>query len=307
MGVLGRVPVNAALSSASPLAAPSTVPTRPPEAAIRARASTENFPVALRVLPAATRRHLLAVYGFARLADELGDAPGASMHDRLAALDWLDREVAESFAGRPTHPITRDVSRTLDNVDLPEQPFHDLIEANRLDQRVARYETFEELVAYCALSANPVGRLVLAIFAVATPERVAWSDRVCTGLQLVDHWQDVREDFIAGRVYLPAVDRHAFAVREASLGATTTPPELRTLVRFEVARAREWLIAGVSLVASLHGWARVAITGYVAGGLAACERINDVDGDVLAQATTPAIGATMRQAIALTRAARSAH
>jgi squalene synthase HpnC len=292
------VPVNAAIQS-------PTVHTLPAEAAVRAKASTENFPVALWILPAATRRHLLAVYGFARLADELGDSAGGSAADRLVALDWLDEEIGATFAGRPTHPITRAVARTLDDVALPEQPFHDLIEANRRDQRVARYDTFDDLVAYCELSANPVGRLVLAIFGVATPERVAWSDRVCTGLQLVEHWQDVREDFMAGRVYLPATDRRAFGVREASLAATTAPPELRTLVRFEVARARESLNAGIPLVASLHGWARAAITGYVAGGLAACDRIVGVDGDVLGRNTKPARSVIVRHAIALRRAARS--
>jgi squalene synthase HpnC len=284
-------------------ASPPIAPALPPESAIRARAGTENFPVALRVLPAATRRHLLSLYGFARLADELGDAGGAR-DERLAALDWLDREVEASFGGRPTHPNTRAVTRTLEDVELPEAPFHDLIEANRRDQHVARYETFDDLVAYCALSANPVGRLVLAVFGVATPERIVLSDRVCTGLQLVEHWQDVREDFVAGRIYLPATDLRAFGVSEASLRAPTASPELRMLVRFEVARARQWLTAGIQLVASLHGWARVAIRGYVAGGLAACDRIADVDADVLAHTTSPSRRAVVRRVIALTRPAR---
>src|SRR5262249_11156846 len=132
-----------------------------------------------------------------------------------------------------------------------------------------------------------------------------WSDRVCTGLQLVEHWQDVREDFMAGRVYLPASDRRAFGVGEATLATATAPPPLRMLMRFEVARAREWLNAGIQLVASVRGWARVAITGYVAGGLAACDRIVGVDGDVLARTTTPARSAIVRHALALSRAPRS--
>jgi len=296
------VPVD--ISTSALVAAPSTIPTLPPEHAVRARTDTENFPVALRILPASTRRHLLAVYGFARLADEIGDDGGTS-EDRLAALDWLDREVEATFAGRPTHPITRAIAQSLDDVDLPEPPFHALIEANRRDQCVARYETFDDLVGYCALSANPVGHLVLAIFGLATPERIRLSDRVCTGLQLVEHWQDVREDYVAGRVYLPATDLAAFGVNEESLRAPTASPELRTLVRFEVARAREWLGAGLPLVASLRGWARITISGYVAGGLAACDEIDRIGGDVLAQKSSPARLGVVQRAIGIMRAARS--
>src|SRR5207302_9548273 len=137
-------------------------PTGAPRAeAVMARARSENFPVASRMLPRAARSHLLAVYGFARLVDELGDALAG---DRLAALDWLEEDLDRAFSGRAEHPLLVRLQATLRECALPREPFARLIEANRVDQRVARYETWEQLRGYCALSADPVGELVLRIF-----------------------------------------------------------------------------------------------------------------------------------------------
>ncbi len=260
------------------------------------RAGSENFPVALRLLPRATRAHLEALYGFARLCDEIGDeAPG----DRLSALAWLDREVERAFAGTTDEPLLQRVGESAAALGLPEQPFHDLVEANRRDQQVHDYGTYDELLDYCTLSANPVGRLVLAVFGVSTPERVTRSDAVCTGLQLVEHWQDVGEDAAAGRVYLPAEDRLRFGVDRRDLRAPTASRALRALLRFEASRARALLDAGRELTAGLRGAARVAVAGYVAGGMAALDAIAAVDFDVLAHATPPSRARTARHALAL--------
>ena len=150
---------------------------------------------------------------------------------------------------------------------VPAQPFHDLIEANRRDQVVHDYATFDELVGYCRLSANPVGRVVLAVLDAATPERIEWSDDVCTALQLIEHWQDVGEDARAGRVYLPADDRRTFGVGRDELAGDHASPALRALMRFEVARARALLDAsGVALCAALTGRARLLVAGFVGWG-----------------------------------------
>src|SRR5271156_1844478 len=142
-----------------------------------ARAESENFTVASRALPRRVRSHLLAIYGFARLVDELGDsAPG----DRLAALDWLEEDLDRAFDARAEHPLLIRLQPTLRQCALPRGPFVRLIEANCVDQRVSRYETWEELRGYCSLSADPVGELVLAVFGTATPARVTWSDSICT-------------------------------------------------------------------------------------------------------------------------------
>ncbi len=143
-----------------------------------ARSRAENFPVASRLLPPELRSHLLAIYGFARLTDQLGDELAA---DRLAALDWLEGELDRAYAGTATHPLMVRLGETLASCPLPRAPFARLIEANRVDQRVSRYERFEDLLGYCALSANPVGELVLGVFGVATPERVASRTRSAVG------------------------------------------------------------------------------------------------------------------------------
>ena len=172
----------------------------PGENAVLPLATQENFPVAARVLGRETARHLMAIYGFARLVDQLGDEVEG---DRLALLDVLAADLDRVYGGEPEHPIMRTLQVSVRERNLPRGPFDRLIAANRRDQVQAAYATFDDLVDYCTLSANPVGELVLYVFEMATPDRIALSDRVCTALQLVEHWQDVAEDF-AARPRLPA-------------------------------------------------------------------------------------------------------
>lgn len=250
-----------------------------------ARAGTENFPVASRVLAPSVRSHLLAVYGFARLVDELGDsAPG----DRLAALDWLEGELDRAFRGEAEHPLLLRLQSTLRECPLPRAPFERLIEANRVDQRVSCYETWEQLRGYCALSADPVGELVLGIFGLSTPRRIELSNSICTALQLTEHCQDVAEDLAQGRVYLPLEDLRRFGCPEADLAADSTSAPLRAVLAFEVARARGLLGDGAPLLEQSRGKARLALAAFVAGGHAALDAIERADYDVLA--ATPRVG-----------------
>jgi squalene synthase HpnC len=244
------------------------------------RASGENFSVASLLVGRETRRRLMAIYGYARLVDEIGDSSGG---DRLANLDAFEADLTRAFAGgKPEHPVLCELQPTVRALELPVGPFERLIEANRRDQRQAVYETFDDLVAYCDLSANPVGELVLHVFGAATPDRIALSDRVCTALQLAEHWQDVAEDHAAGRIYLPAEDLDRFGVLAEELGSMVTSPQLRSLLEFEVDRARRLLDEGAPLVGRLHGRARLAVAGYVGGGRAALDAIAAARYDVLA-------------------------
>jgi squalene synthase HpnC len=261
--------------------APTGTPT---PGAVMARAQSENFPVARRLLPRRARSHLLAVYGFARLLDELGDAaPG----DRLAALDWLEEDLDRAFEGRAEHPLLRRLQATVRECALPREPFARLIEANRIDQRISRYQTWVQLRAYCALSADPVGEIVLRIFQTATPARIALSDSICTALQLIEHCQDVVEDFAAGRVYLPAEDLDRFGCTAEQLAgdggsaqASASQP-VRAVIAFEVARARELMAAGAPLLDELRGRERIAVAAFLAGGKAAADAIERAGFDVL--------------------------
>jgi squalene synthase HpnC len=254
-------------------------PTGAPGAAlVMARAESENFPVASRVLPRRVRSHLLAIYGFARLVDELGDSASG---DRLGALDWLEEDLDRAYAGRAENPLLEQLEPTLRECSLPRSPFIRLIEANRTDQRVSRYETWEELRGYCALSADPVGELVLGVFGLQTPARIALSDSICTALQLAEHCQDVGEDFAAGRVYLPAEDLGRFGASTAELAGPHTGEPLRAVIGFEIARARGLFADGAPLISEVNGRAKLAVAAFVAGGRAALDAIERAGCDVL--------------------------
>ena len=253
--------------------------------AVMARSGTENFPVALRLLPRAVRGYLRAIYGYARLVDSLGDEyPG----DRDAALDWVESQLDGLFAGTPQHEVFVQLGPAVARFGLGRGPFDQLLAANRLDQHKASYEDFDELLEYCTLSANPVGHLVLAVFEAATPDRIAASDDVCSGLQVLEHLQDVAEDFARGRVYLPAEDMERFGVTDDDLRAPVAAAGLRGLVAYEASRARSMLDSGRGLVASLRGSARLAVAGFVAGGLANLDALGAADFDVLGR--TPKAG-----------------
>jgi squalene synthase HpnC len=267
----------------------------PAPEAVMARAGAENFPVASRLLPRRARRHLLAIYGFARLVDEVGDSgPG----DRLAALDWLEEDLDRAREGRAQHPLLARLEPTLRDCALPREPFARLIEANRVDQRVNRYDTWEQLRGYCALSADPVGELTLFVLGVATARRVARWDSICTALQLAEHCQDVAEDLARGRVYLPAEDLDRFGATAADLSADHATGPLREALAFEVARARGLLADGAPLIDELRGRARLAVAGFVAGGRAALEAVERARYDVLPGA--PRAGSA-RRLLALAR------
>ncbi|MFF0644874.1 squalene synthase HpnC [Streptomyces tendae] len=266
-----------------------------PERGTLAKAADENFPVAPFFLPRAWRTDLMAVYGFARLVDDIGDGdlapggadarllgvPGDRADDRLLMLDAFEEDLRRVFDGTPRHPLLRRLVPTVRRRALTPEPFLGLIAANRQDQLVARYETYDDLLAYCELSANPVGRLVLAVTGTSTPERIRRSDEICTALQIVEHLQDVAEDLARDRIYLPAEDMKRFHVQETDLAAPTANASVRALIAYEAARARDLLNEGAPLVGSVHGRLRLLLAGFVAGGRAALGAIAAADHDVL--------------------------
>jgi phytoene/squalene synthetase len=239
-------------------------------------AAGEIFVVASRLLPRQQRAHLTAVYGYARLVDDVGDE---SAGDRLAELDWVEAELDRAFAGAATHPVLVRVQ----------------------DQTVSRYATWDDLIGYCALSANPVGRIVLAIFGSATPERIARSDDVCSGLQVVEHLQDVGEDARNGRVYLPAEVLDHCGCADAELTRPVAAAPLRAAVAEVAERARSLLASGVPLARSLRGRPRWAVAGFCAGGLAALDGIAEAGNDVLGNHVRRARATTARHAITILR------
>ena len=211
----------------------------PTAESVMLQARDENFPVALWLLGPRTRRHFLAIYGFARLVDDIGDE---AVGDRLALLDQVEGEL-----DAPEHPLMRELAVTVRECRLPREPFLRLIEANRRDQVITSYETFDELLDYCRYSATPVGEIVMHVLGVATPERIALSDKICSALQVIEHLQDVEEDRARGRVYIGRFDA--------------------------AAHARTLLDDGAPLVRQLRGRARLAVAGFLAGGRVALDRL----------------------------------
>jgi squalene synthase HpnC len=260
-------------------------------ATVANRAAGENFPVASLLFPRPVRPHLRAIYGYCRLVDILGDEIEG---DRLAALDELEREVDACYSGRPTWPVMRTLQPTIHEFTLPREPFLRLIEANRMDQRLAEYDTWRDLKHYCVHSADPVGRLVLGILRRADDhELVGASDNVCTGLQLVNFLQDVPRDLELGRIYLPAEDRRRFGVTEL-----TRPNEpLRRLLEFESERARGLLDSGELLRARLGGRIGRAVSLFSRGGVAALEALVAADWDMFSQRPRPSRARLARQAV----------
>jgi squalene synthase HpnC len=275
--------MSAEAMAGEPPIAPLSAAARDP-AAVMSQARHENFPVASVLLPRRVRSHLLAVYGFARLVDDAGDeAPG----DRVALLDAIEADLKRVWGGRPQNALIARLQATVAACNLDIDPFQRLIEANRRDQVVLRYETFEDLLGYCALSANPVGELVLRIFGLASEERLRLSDKVCSALQLTEHWQDVGEDYCAGRVYLPAEDITRFGVVEGDLARQSASPQLRALMAFEVTRARALLDEGAPLARMLPTRYGFAVAGFVAGGRSALRAIERANYDVLGPPPRP--------------------
>jgi len=263
--------------------APGLTATVEPARALSRLERSENFPVALRVLPGRYREALRAAYSLARRIDEAGDDPGAGVDERLARLEALRAEVHRRHGGTAL-----------------EAPFLDLVEANRRDQTAHRYPTYDDLLGYCRLSADPIGRIVLAVFGVDDAETARRSDLVCTALQILEHCQDVAEDLRDNdRIYLPVEDLTRFGVDADDLHDVVTPPRVKRLVAFEVDRAAALLDEGATVIDRLHGWARIAVAGYVAGGRATVDAIRAADHDVLAGPPRPRKARTARHLIRL--------
>ncbi|MFE5996214.1 squalene synthase HpnC [Streptomyces sp. NPDC056454] len=285
------------------------------------KAADENFPVAPFFLPRAWRDDLMAVYGYARLVDDIGDgdlAPGGAdarhlglepeqSDDRLAMLDAFEADLHRVFATtgqEPLHPLLRALRPTVRRRALTPEPFLGLIEANRQDQKVRRYATYAELAAYCELSANPVGRLVLALTGTTSPERVRNSDAVCTALQIVEHLQDVAEDLARDRIYLPAEDLDRFRVTEADLAVPSAGASVRALIAYEAERASELLNEGTPLVGSVNGRLRLLLAGFVGGGRSALAAISAAGFDVLPGPPKPTKPSMLREVAVVLRRAR---
>ena len=264
------------------------------------RAHTESYPVASRFVPSELRPHIVALYAFARSADDFADEPEYEGR-RAEALDRWESALSRAAHGEADHPVFVALADTMERRELPIPPLEDMLTAFRMDMDVRRYATFQALRGYTARSADPVGRLLLALFGYREPELVRYADEMSTALQLTNFWQDVAADAARDHIYLPAEDMHFFGVTEADVKGLKPTPALRDLMRFEVARTRALYDKGRPLLDKLGNDLRMELTLIWLVGTTILDKIEAAHYDVFAQ--RPAIR-RRDQAIIMARAAK---
>src|SRR3954470_15511988 len=247
-------PTSVAASGFAGLPADYAIPERAPSLAEAqhycerlARSHYENFSVATWFLPSRLKQHFFNLYAYCRISDDLGDEV-SDKHEALRLLDQWEKELNACYEAAPRHPVFVALRETVRELDIPKQPFADLLVAFRRDQSISRYETFDDVLGYCKYSANPVGHLVLYLCGYRDAERQKLSDYTCTALQLANFWQDVSVDYGKGRIYLPLEDLRRFGVTGEDIARRSATPQFLAMMKFEVERAREWFARGLPLV-----------------------------------------------------------
>jgi phytoene synthase len=273
------------LSTQQPCAPPSV------DAAYRhcwrmARSHYENFTVGSWLLPRRLRRHIAAIYAFARTADDMADEGALDAPERLAHLDAWERQLEDCYRGRRLHPIFVALGDTADRFELPIDPFRKLLHAFRADAEFKPFDTFEDLLAYCRCSADPVGHLILYLFGYRDPARQQLADQICTGLQLANFWQDIAVDAAKGRLYVPREDLARFGCSVDDVKAGVRSAAVRELMRFEVDRARGMLTRGLELAAHVDRRLAREVCLFAWGGLAILRAIETIEYDVFTRRPT---------------------
>ena len=240
-----------------------------------ARRHYENFTVASILLPRRLLPHFHAIYAYCRWADDLGDETGGGGR-ALGLLRWWRQQLEDCYQGQARHPVFVALSATIRQFNIPPGPFVDLLFAFEQDQLVKRYRAYDQLLGYCRYSANPVGRLVLYLSDSFNDDNAAFSDQVCTALQLANFWQDVARDFNIGRVYLPEEDRLQFGYQEEDLQARRITPGFLRLMRFEIDRTRELFYRGWPLIDRVSMEIRPDIELFIQGGLGILRKIEEI-------------------------------
>jgi len=241
----------------------------------------ENFPVASILMPKRLRKPVAAIYHFARAADDIADEGDLSNEERLQRLDDFRDELHHIAAGEtPLMPLFQHLANEIEQHALPIQPMHDLLDAFSQDVVKKRYANYDELLDYCRRSANPVGNLLLHLYEEATPVNLAYSDAICTSLQLINFWQDVSKDIAIGRIYLPQDDMVRFDVSEEHITQARCDDAWRGLMKFEVDRARALMLYGKPLGTILTGRIGLEMRMIIQGGLRILDKIEAADYDV---------------------------
>jgi squalene synthase HpnC len=240
----------------------------------------ENFHVASWLLPKRLRPHFHSLYAYCRISDDLGDEVGDAAQS-LALLELWEHELDRCYQGEATHPVFVALRQTIEVCEIPKEPFADLLIAFRQDQTVTRYQTMDDVLAYCRYSANPVGRLVLYACGYRDAERFALSDATCSALQLANFWQDVRDDWQRGRVYLPQDAMAQAGVSDETIAAGVATPAFRLLLQQQVEYARAMFLRGARLIGTVDKELALDLDLFTRGGLEILRAIEARQYDVL--------------------------
>jgi squalene synthase HpnC len=259
-----------------------------------ARTHYENFSVATWFLPKRLRQDFYNIYAYCRISDDLGDEVGDAATS-LALLDEWQRDLDACYEGSPKHPVFVALAETVGYHDIPKHEFSDLLIAFRQDQTVTRFETFDDVLAYCRYSANPVGHLVLYLCGYRDAERQQLSDFTCTALQLANFWQDVSVDYAKGRIYLPLESLRRFGVTEDHIARNQNTSAFCAMMKFEVERAREWFLRGLPLVQKVDRELAVDLDLFSRGGMEILSAIEKQNYAVLGN--RPSISKTRKLAL----------
>ena len=250
-----------------------------------AKTKYENFTVGSFLLPRSKRKHIYAIYSYCRIVDDIGDECTRSFpffadinsvvswesldekSKRLILLEYWESELELCYLDVPNNPVMYALQDTIRLFDIPRDLFCKLIQANKFDQINTRYDTFEDLLKYCDYSANPVGRMFLCLFGHKDRIRQALSDSTCTGLQLVNFWQDIRRDLDKGRIYIPKEDMSHFGYSEPDLFSGLENDAFRNLIEFQIDRTVAYLMEGSQLVNILTGVSKLDVALFTSGGM----------------------------------------
>ncbi len=227
------------------------------------------------------RKYVWAIYAFARIADDYADEPGYTLAERLDNLNVWEQYLGECYNGNPTHRVFAALAETVERFQIPIELFQNLLTAFRSDVTVKRYETFEDVLAYCSNSANPIGRLVLLLFNYRSEAMMQFSDSICTALQLTNFWQDVSVDLQKDRVYLPLEDLEEFSYSEQDLFDRKFDDRFRSLMAFQVRRTAELFVEGKPLLSKVGKDLSLELKLIWNGGTRILQKIHKQDYNVL--------------------------
>ncbi|MCX7984566.1 MAG: squalene synthase HpnC [Bacteroidetes bacterium] len=213
-----------------------------------ARKHYENFPVASMLLPRNIRKHVAAIYAFARIADDSADEGTYTPEERLSKLDEWERQLHDCYRGVASHPVFIALRETVSQFALPIEYFMQLLTAFRTDVCTNRYGTWNEVLEYCKNSANPVGRIMLHLFGYTDPERTMLSDAICTGLQLTNFWQDLSVDVKKNRLYVPLEECQRYNCSAEDFLSLQFSPNVSKVVKEMVDRTEQFFQRGTKLV-----------------------------------------------------------